>query len=134
MKSWLHEMTVLLACGLAGVVFAQGTPHREDEVRTRGADVMPFALADTVHIFEKTPTGGVQQVRARAGDPDQVLMIRVHLLSIADSFATRDFSGPAHVHGDAMPGLAELRNAKNAIHRWFDAQLADHGHDATRTW
>jgi hypothetical protein len=136
---------------------AQDAGSREDTVRSQGADVMPFHLADTVHVFEKTPVGGVQRVEAREGHADQVPMIRTHLRNIADQFAARDFSGPAHVHGDAMPGLAELRQAKpdaltvtyrdldngaevtyvgttpaiqDAIHRWFDAQLSDHGHDA----
>ena len=72
-------------------------------------------------------------------------------------FQRGDFSGPAHIHGVDMPGLAELRAARpgqlvircrdvpggaeltyrsanrrlvHAVHRWFDAQLADHGPDA----
>ncbi len=131
---------------------------RQAEVRERGAEVMPFALADTMHVFEKMPNGGVQRVLARPGHADQIAPIRAHLQNIAQQFETRDFSGPAHIHGDSMPGLAELRSAakgdlsvvfrelsdgaeitytgssedlRAAIHRWFDAQLSDHGHDAS---
>lgn len=68
-----------------------------------------------------------------------------------------DFSGPLHIHGDQMPGLAQFKAAKpgriaidyrdvdgggelsyrtadaqlvSTLHTWFDAQLSDHGPDA----
>jgi hypothetical protein len=139
------------------VCAAAQTADRQETVRERGGDVMPFALADTLHVFEKTVGGGVQRVEARAGHADQIPMIRQHLKTIAEQFNARDFSGPAHIHGDNMPGLAELEAApkadltvayrdidggaevtysaatgalRDALHRWFDAQLNDHGHDA----
>jgi len=119
---------------------------------------MPFSLDQTLHTFKKTDTGGVQQVRASNAAADQVTMIRSHLRYIEKSFSARDFSAPAHIHGADMPGMAEMKAAKPdelavtyhdlndgaeldyvshsaaiiaAIHRWFDAQLADHGADAT---
>jgi hypothetical protein len=150
-------MALVAALGSTRAILADDTPSRQDDVRARGAEVMPFHLADTIHVFEKTKMGGIQRVKARDGHTDEVPMIRAHLRKIADSFAQHDFSGPAHVHGEAMPGLAELRQARkdeltvsfreldlgaeltyagatpeirDAIHRWFDAQLSDHGHDA----
>lgn len=153
--------TALLATfcmAFAAAHAAETTGERQAEVRQRGAEVMPFALADTLHVFEKTADGGVQRVLARPGHADQLAPIRAHLQAIAQQFETRDFSGPAHIHGDDMPGLAELRSAakgelnvvyreldegaevayigsndtlRTAIHRWFDAQLSDHGHDAS---
>ena len=72
--------------------------------------------------------------------------------------AVRDFKLPAQLHGDQMPGLDELRRVgadeltvayreieggaqivysaytpatRDALHRWSDAQLADHGQDAS---
>jgi len=131
---------------------------RQADVHAHGNDVMPFSLNATQHVFEKTPAGGVQRVVAREGHAEQVPLIRAHLSSIAQAFTARDFSGPMRLHGDDMPGLAELKAApagtltvtyrdignggevsyeaktemlRNAIHRWFDAQLSDHGHDAT---
>ena len=119
---------------------------------------MPFSLDKTMHYFDKTADGGVQRVRTRADAPDQIAMIRTHLQEIAGSFGTRNFDKPAHIHGSNMPGLSELRSARPdelsveyreltdgaeidyrsntpsiviAIHRWFDAQLSDHGQDAT---
>ena len=137
---------------------APASAERQKEVREKGTQVMPFSLDQTLHTFDKTDTGGVQRVRASNAAADQVGMIRSHLNSIARSFNARDFSAPAHIHGADMPGMAEMKAAKPgeltvgyrelsdgaeldyvshspdiiaAIHRWFDAQLADHGSDAT---
>ena len=132
--------------------------QRQAEVSELGKDVMPFTLSATTHIFSKTAEGGVQQVVAKkAADAAQVKLIREHLQQIRDQFLRGDFSGPSHIHGYGMPGLAELKTAspgqisiayneiqagaeltyetKNAslvtaLHKWFDAQLSDHGKDA----
>lgn len=133
--------------------------RRQAEVAQRGAEVMPFSLAATVHVFTRTQRGGVQRVLARdPADAVQVNLVRQHLQEIRGQFLRGDFSGPARIHGANMPGLAELQAAKpgqlaiayrdvpggaeldyttaepalvQALHRWFDAQLADHGRDAT---
>lgn len=82
-------------------------------VAKRGADVMPFDLNATTHIFTKTSTGGVQRVVAKdPGDPIQVGLIRKHLTEIREQFVKGDFSGPSHIHGRGMPGLAQLQSAK----------------------
>lgn len=137
---------------------AATTDSRQHEVRQKGAQVMPFALDKTVHIFDKTDSGGMQRVLVHGDAPEQLAMIRSHLQDIAQAFTARDFSKPMHIHGADMAGLAELKAAKAnelsaiykelpdgaeityrghssetvaAIHRWFDAQLRDHGDDAT---
>lgn len=132
---------------------------RHAEVAARGGEVMPFDLDATRHRFLRTGDGGVQRVVAL--DPDDaanVAAIRAHLATIAAAFRARDFSDPKRIHGAGMPGLAtleaagpdalaieyaglaagaEIRYASRdpavvaAIHAWFDAQLADHGHHAS---
>lgn len=120
--------------------------------------MMAFSLAVTTHIFSKKADGGVQQVVAKkVNDKAQVILVRQHLQQIRDEFLKGDFSGPTHIHCQSMPGLAELQAAKpgqisivykdvkggakltyktsdpslvEALHKWFDAQLADHGKDA----
>lgn len=129
--------------------------ERQADVARRGADVMPFDLAATTHGFMKMPDGGIQRVVAKDGaDAVQVALVRGHLRAIEQQIRRGDFSGPSHIHGDAMPGLAQLKAAKpgqvsiayrdvaagaeleyrsrdprmvTALHQWFDAQLADHG-------
>lgn len=146
-----------LAAGSLAPSAAADTTAREKAVAQRGADVMPFSLAATTHIFTKTADGGVQQVVTKRDDPQQAGLIRQHLAMVAQQFAAGDFAGPEQIHGKAMPGLAALRAAKpgeltityrdlhnggeiayrtdqprlvTALHQWFDAQLSDHGHDA----
>lgn len=132
--------------------------QRQADVAKRGKEVMPFSLAATTHIFTKTAQGGVQQVVAKkAGDTQQVKLTRQHLQEIREQFLKGDYSGPTRIHGQDMPGLAELKAAAPgqvaitytdikggaelryttantalvaALHRWFDAQLSDHGKDA----
>ncbi len=133
-------------------------PGRQAEVARRGAEVMPFSLDATTHVFTKTAQGGIQRVVAKdPGDVPQVRMVREHLREIETQFRRGDFSGPSHIHGNDMPGLEQLEAAApgaisiayrkvrggaelsyrtadpqlvSALHAWFDAQLSDHGKDA----
>lgn len=91
----------------------KASEQRLDEVVQRGSHVMPFELEQTTHVFSKTAKGGVQQVIVK--DPaniEQIKLIREHLTKISDEFKQGNFSNPAKIHGDAMPGLDELRKAK----------------------
>ena len=131
---------------------------RLDEVAQRGRHVMPFNLEQTTHVFSKTENGGVQQVIVKdQANSEQINLIREHLAKISNEFNHGDFSNPAKIHGNTMPGLSELTKAKqgqikieykelpdgaeinyssdypgliNAIHQWFDAQLSDHARHA----
>src|SRR5439155_22395288 len=69
---------------------------RLDAVEGRGAQVMPFSLALTQHVFTKTKNGGRQQVVAKdASNSEQIELIREHLSKIAREFSRGDFSDPA---------------------------------------
>lgn len=131
---------------------------RLDEVAERGKHIMPFDLDITTHVFSKTASGGIQQVIANdKSDSEQIRLIRNHLVKISEEFRQCDFSGPTHIHGEDMPGLAELMAANpglikieyivlpegaqinytskspqliGAIHQWFDAQISDHARHA----
>jgi hypothetical protein len=155
--SWL--MMLLAAAPIQAS--AQASDARLDEVQRLGAQVMPFDLQQTTHVFKKTKHGGLQEVVAKkSSNTEQIELIRAHLSKISRQFANGDFSDPAKIHGDEMPGLAQLRNAKpgqikveyeqladgariryttndpaliKAIHQWFDAQLRDHARHAVAT-
>ena len=152
----LMVLTALLLPILSGPTQASenASKARQEEVTKRGAQVMSFSLERTVHIFAKTKSGGIQQVIVKdKADSQQITLIRKHLSKIAKEFAHGNFSDPAKIHGKDMPGLVELEKARpdqlriaykklakgaqieyssdnpgliDAIHRWFDAQLADH--------
>lgn len=159
MKNINHALvtTVLTAFALVGVAYASDT-QRQAEVARLGADVMPFSLNHTTHVFTKTADGGIQRVIANSpSDAQQIVLIREHLRTIQRQFLDGNFSGPTHIHGPSMPGLQALKAATpgqieiqykdvdagaeltyrsadkkliSALHDWFDAQLSDHGSDA----
>lgn len=143
----------------AATAIEKASDARIKEVAQLGTTVMPFDLDQTLHIFNKTEAGGIQQVIAKdAADKSQIKLIRSHLRKIANDFKQADFSDPEKIHGEDMPGLNALRSAApgaitlqyrdlpdgaeisyssekpeliNGIHQWFDAQLRDHGRHAT---
>lgn len=133
---------------------------RQAEVEARGMDVMPFDQEQTTHRFVPTGTGGTETVRIRPGAAaGQTGLIRAHLGHEQMLFAGGDFSDPMAIHGHAMPGVRVLARAAgagaltvayvpvpggarlvyrsddpavvDAVHAWFDAQLRDHGDNAT---
>lgn len=152
---------ILVTLALSGILVNTGVgapPTRQEEVAKRGAQVMPFELEQTMHVFQALEDGGLQTVRAK--DPanrKQITLIQGHLKEEADKFQRGDFSDPAKIHGEDMPGLAALRAGAEridvqytplpygaqlrystddpalvrAIHEWFMAQRADHGHHAS---
>ena len=147
----LATLSVLYAIGALTI------SNRQVIVRDRGTQIMPFDLEQTSHIFTPTSTGGVEKVIAKdPNNTEQIRLIQEHLRYEATQFSTGDFSDPAVIHDERMPGLAKLKaGATNiqftyaplpdgaqityttqdptlitAIHDWFAAQLADHGRDA----
>jgi len=130
---------------------------RQEQVHQMGHSIMPFDLSKTVHIFKMTESGGVQRVIAK--DPaatDQIALIQMHLQHEAEMFQHGNYSDPASLHGSDMPGLKDLKAGASlvkvsyatlpsgaeitfettdlhmltALHRWFGAQLSEHGADA----
>jgi hypothetical protein len=149
-------VSILILSGCT-YVLEQPVPDRQAEVAAKGSEVMPFDLAKTTHIFEVIENGGRQQVIAdEPNDVEQIALIRQHLAEEAERFAAGNFHDPSMIHGEQMPGMHDLvMNADkmrieysdlpdgaqilyttdsadlvDAIHQWFEAQLADHGNHA----
>lgn len=146
-------IVALAGCGSADTELGE----RQEDVADLGAQVMPFDLEATRHIFTDTATGGVQDVVADdPADDVNISLIREHLLDEAVRFQAGDFSDPEAIHGPDMPGLAILKERYDevavdfssaesgatityvandpalvqAIHDWFQAQASDHGDHA----
>lgn len=153
----LGSASVLAGCGDESGGRDDGLADRQAEVAERGADVMPFDLDATTHAFDPVPGGLVQTVVADdPSDDEQVALVRGHLEDEAARFRAGDFGDPAAIHGEDMPGLAELEAGADAItvayehtdaggrisyasddaalvdalHRWAEAQTMDHGRHA----
>jgi hypothetical protein len=151
----VHGLLVLFL--LSGRAALAQMSH-QSMIHEKGHHVMPFELKKTLHVFEMTESGGIQQVIARdPGDKEQIALIQQHLRHEAMQFSKGDFSDPASLHGADMPGIKALASSASrvkieyaplpngaqitfttgdlrlitAIHRWFGAQLSDHGSDAT---
>jgi hypothetical protein len=116
-----------------------------------------FDLDARTHHFEPVDNGLVETVVADEPiDDAQVGLIQEHQQEEAGRFSRGDYGDPAAIHGDDMPGLADLEAGADAIaidyeavddgatvtfttddpqlvdalHRWAAAQTADHGDHA----
>lgn len=160
------QRTILVASAAVlvtlGVVYGtgalSGSQSRQEAIAEKGAGVMPFDLEKTIHVFEATSNGGVETVTAEdPADTEQIFLVQEHLEEEASQFGRGDFSDPAAIHGEDMPGLRELEAGADkiefryaelpdgarieyttddvtlvpALHRWFEAQLSDHGEHAS---
>lgn len=141
--------------GVSAAFAAEPAPtmSRQDEVAAKGATVMPFDLMRTTHFFDDTPGGGIETITANdKKDARQIALIRSHLAEEAKRFRRGDFSDPAKIHGQDMPGLDALARAGDklrvkyrklpagaslgyasadaaviaGVHAWFAAQRSDH--------
>ena len=154
LQNFGRAIALLLVLGCT-VALAQ---TKQEHVHHMGQSVMPFDLSKTTHIFRMTESGGVERVIVKdATATDQVSLIQQHLRREAEAFQRGDYADPASLHGADMPGLKDLQGAAarikvtysalptgaeitfetrdlhllTAIHRWFGAQLSEHGADAT---
>ena len=146
---WLFALVILVGCQPIA-------PDRQVQVAERGAEVMPFDLERTTHIFTKLDNGGLQQVLSDDNDVNQIKLIREHLAEEADRFSQGDFHDPEMIHNAGMAGLHALTmgadrltivysdadsggqilyttedaDLASALHAWFDQQVSDHGSHA----
>ena len=160
MNSKNHNAATLAMISAVILLFAHsGTlaQTKQEQVHHMSHNVMPFDISKTIHVFRMTESGGIQKVLARdPNETDQILLIRQHLSHEAEMFGRGNYSDPTKLHGADMPGIAELRanpskvkvfyselpegaqltfetkdlSMLTAIHRWFGAQLSEHGTDA----
>jgi hypothetical protein len=131
--------------------------HQMEMIHSKSHLVMPFDMNKVTHYFIKNDNGGVLMIRAKyPEDSTQIPLIKEHLNKEKNLFSEGDFNDPKSLHGTDMPGVKTLSESKgkfnieyktlsdgaklifdskdstviNAIHKWFDAQLKDHGSDA----
>jgi len=150
----LARMVIIILLPSTYTVLAQ---TQQEHVHQMSHSIMPFDVAKTTHIFKMTESGGIERVIAKSpNDTEQVVLIQEHLRHEADRFQQGDYSDPAMLHGTDMPGLKDLEDGASeikisytslssgaeitfdtsdlhlltAIHRWFGAQLSEHGSDA----
>ena len=152
-------LAVIAMLGLLESIGLCASPSLQEEVAAKGAKIMPFDLEQTTHHFQPLENGGLQTVTVKdPANSTQITLIQAHLEEEAAKFHRGDFSDPAKIHGENMPGLAALQTGAQhidvqytvlpngaqirystkdpalviALHQWFAAQRADHGHHAVQ--
>jgi hypothetical protein len=111
-----------------------------------GAPAAPFNGHNSTQVFQKNPSGGIQQVVAKdPNDKPLVAAIRAYLEAEAQRFGTGDYSGrfkgvrhlkavkPGQIRiiyrnvqaGAAIDYVGTDTASVDAIHTWFDAEIPD---------
>jgi hypothetical protein len=119
-----HVISVLAALVLGGCSDAEPQPDPAAEtaedtgfaaLQQRGRDAMGVDQYTSTHLFDATPDGGRIELQRDEDDPAGVATIRQHLQEIAASFAAGDFSIPAFVHAEEVPGTAVMAARRDHI-------------------
>lgn len=84
-------------------------------LQARGHDAMGVDQYTSTHLFDALPDGGRIELQRDTDDPAGVAQIRDHLRGIATAFRAGDFSAPAFVHTQEVPGTAVMAARRAAI-------------------
>lgn len=88
-------------------------------MQQRGRTVMGVDQYTSTHRFDDLPDGGRIVLQRDSDDTAGTRIIRDHLRHEAQRFAAGDFSDPAMVHAQAVPGSAVMSARRAAIHYEF---------------
>lgn len=125
---------------------------------TSAHQLLPYAADQALEGFAKTANGGIMQIIAKsANDGQQIKLMQLYLRQTAEEYGKGDFSSTERFHGTDMPGLNQMKAAKNggikyeykalnnggqiifstddpqlltALHAWIEAQIKAHGNAA----
>jgi hypothetical protein len=108
----------LTACRQAGVTAADEAVPADAEfaaMQVRGEQAMGVDQYTSTHVFDALADGGRIELQRKSDDPDGAALIREHLQHIAQAFAAGDFSMPAFVHLQQVPGASVMAARRDAI-------------------
>jgi hypothetical protein len=86
-----------------------------EAVQERGAIGMGVDQYASTHLFDALPDGGRIEYQYDSDDPAGIEQIRRHLKEIQVAFRAGDFSTPAFVHAQAVPGTDVMAARKEHI-------------------
>lgn len=84
-------------------------------MQARGVIAMGVDQYTSTHKFEARLDGGRIELQRDVDDSSGTAQIRAHLCGIAAAFASGDFSTPAFVHMQAVPGAAVMAARRHLI-------------------
>jgi hypothetical protein len=115
----LAAITLIAACSRSqpDKVAATTTPVDTafGAMQHRGGMAMGVDQYTSTHKFDVTPDGGTVQLQRDTNDSLGVAQIRAHMKLIQHAFEAGDFSTPAFVHAQDMPGTAVMTKKRGAI-------------------
>lgn len=120
----------LLAVLTLVVVSLEGQSTSRDTgfaaMQTRGRATMGVDQYASTHRFDTLPDGGRIELQSDRPDSVAINAIRQHLQTVAQAFQAGDFSAPAFVHRQPVPG-SDVMAAKRAVIRYRFSALARGG-------
>ena len=105
-------------CGRGGIPTSDSavpTDAAFASMQARGEHAMGVDQRTSTHVFDALPDGGRIELQRDVNDPEGAAHIREHLQQIAQAFAAGDFSTPAFVHMQQVPGTSVLAAKRAAI-------------------
>lgn len=115
-------MIAILLTVFAALTGPAAQDHQHNPgLNARGKQFMGFDQDATAHHFILTKDGGRIEVSAKAADDTKSAgEIRSHLSHITQAFTSGDFSVPALVHDQKVPGVAQMKAAGAALTYTFE--------------
>ncbi|MEO6213449.1 MAG: hypothetical protein ABIP65_07455 [Vicinamibacterales bacterium] len=119
MTAFLLAISVAVSASHSAVSLQARQHHAA--LNERGKQFMGFDQNATAHHFILTRAGGRIEVSVRAADDTKSAgEIRAHLGHLARLFTSGDFSGPAVVHDQKVPGVEKMKAAGAALTYTFE--------------
>ncbi|HEX6626694.1 MAG TPA: hypothetical protein VF105_01950 [Gemmatimonadaceae bacterium] len=86
------------------------------KLQQRGETAMGVNQYTSQHVFEPLPNGGRIVLQRKEADSTGEAVIRQHMRTIAEAFASGDFALPGFVHAMRdVPGTQQMRALRNEI-------------------
>jgi hypothetical protein len=105
-------------CGRGGIPTSDSavpTDAAFASMQARGEHAMGVDQHTSTHVFDALPDGGRIELQRDVSDPEGAARIREHLQQIAHAFGAGDFSAPAFVHHQQVPGTSVMAAKRSAI-------------------
>jgi hypothetical protein len=84
-------------------------------IQRRGQQAMGVDQYTSTHKFDALPDGGRIELQRDSDDSAGVAVIRAHIRDIAAAFRNGDFSTPAFVHMQRVPGTTVMAAKRKVI-------------------
>src|SRR5689334_20931759 len=114
-RYWYLLLYLISPTAYAQARSAGGADSAFDALQTRGKRAMGVDQYTSSHQFDALPDGGRIELQRDVSDSAGVAQIRTHLQEITRAFKAGDFSTPAFVHLQSVPGTDVMARKRDLI-------------------